>query len=113
MDDTFKKVIVDYIYTDSPAEESGIMVGDEIIQIDGVSTVDLQLPQIRSMLSQDGQEVDILVSREGEIYSPRLRLRALISPETAIDHLVESLTPAAPNRLRRRYGLRNLHVFVQ
>jgi hypothetical protein len=79
MDDTFEKVMVDYIYTDSPAEESGIRVGDEIIQIDGVSAADLQLPRIRSMLSQDGQEVDILVSREDELYSYRLRLRALIS----------------------------------
>jgi hypothetical protein len=79
MDDTFEKVMVDYIYTDSPAEESGIRVGDEIIQIDGVSAADLRLPRIRSMLSQDGQEVDILVSREDELYSYRLRLRALIS----------------------------------
>jgi hypothetical protein len=79
MDDTFEKVIVDYIYTGSPAEKSGIMVGDEIIQIDMVSATDLQLPQIRSMLSQDGQEVDILVSREDELYSYRLKLRALIS----------------------------------
>lgn len=79
MDDTFEKVIVDYIYTDSPAEESGMKVDDEIIRIDGVSASDLQLPQIRSMLSQDGQEVEIMVSREGELHTYLLRLRPLIS----------------------------------
>ncbi len=78
MDDTFEKVIVDYIYTDSPAEESGMKVDDEIIRIDGVSASDLQLPQIRSMLSQDGEKVEILVDRKGELDSYLLRLRPLI-----------------------------------
>ena len=78
MDDTLEKVRVNHVYTDSPAEESSIKVGDEIIQIDGVSVTDLQLSQIRSILSQDGQEVEISVNREGEYYSYLLRLRPLI-----------------------------------
>lgn len=79
MDDTFERVIVDYVYPASPAAESGIQVGDEIIQIDGVSASDLPLPQMRSMLNQDGQEVEIMVSREGELYTYLLMLRPLIS----------------------------------
>jgi hypothetical protein len=78
MDETFEKVIVDYVYTASPAEESGLRVGDEIVRIDGGSASDLQLQQIRSMLSQDGQEVEILVNREGKQYSNLLILRPLI-----------------------------------
>jgi carboxyl-terminal processing protease len=77
-DDTFQKVIVDHVHMGSPAEEAGLKVGDEIIQIDGASASDLQLPQIRSMLSQDGEDVKILVDRNGEMYSYILRLRALI-----------------------------------
>ena len=78
MDDTFEKVIVEYVYPASPAAESGIQVGDEIIRIDGVSPSDLPLPQIRSMLSQDGKEVEIIVDREGEDYGYLLRFRPLI-----------------------------------
>ncbi len=78
MDETFQKVIVDHVYEASPAEEAGLRVGDEIVQIDGVSASDLQLLQIRSILSQDGQEVEILVNREGEQHSYLLSLRPLI-----------------------------------
>jgi C-terminal processing protease CtpA/Prc len=57
MDETFQKVIVDYVYTASPAEESGLRVGDEIVQI-----------------------------------------------ETETNHLLERLTSAPPDRLRRGYA---------
>jgi hypothetical protein len=78
MDEAFEKVIVDHVYQASPAQEAGLRVGDEIIQIDGQSASDLQLRQIRSMLNQDGQEVEILVSREVEQTSYLLRLRSRI-----------------------------------
>ena len=79
MDETFEKVIVEHVYTASPAEESGLRVGDEIIWVGGGRASDLQLPQIRSRLNQDGQEIEILVNREGEIYTFLLKLRPLIS----------------------------------
>ena len=78
MDDTFEKVIVDHVYVGSPAYEVGMQVNDEIVQIDGASASYFQLPQIRSMLSQDGKEVEILVDRKGELHSYLLRLRPLI-----------------------------------
>jgi len=77
-DDAFQGVIIDHIYAGSTAEEAGLKVGDEIVQINGTNVSDFQLPQIRSMLSQDGEEVEILINREGELLSYTLKLRALI-----------------------------------
>ncbi len=78
MDDALEKVIIDHVYVGSPAHEAGLKVGDEIVQIDGTSTSYLQLPQIRSMLSQDGKNVEILVDRKGELQSHLFRLQPLI-----------------------------------
>lgn len=77
-DDAFQKVIIDHVYAASPAEEAGLEVGDEIVQINGANVSDFQLPQIRSMLSQDGQEVEILIDREGESNTCLFTLQPLI-----------------------------------
>jgi hypothetical protein len=77
-DDTFQRVIIDHVYAGSPAEEAGLKVGNEIVQINGANVSDFQLPQIRSILSQDGEEVEILIDREGELRSYTLKLQPLI-----------------------------------
>jgi predicted aspartyl protease len=77
-DDAFQRVIIDHVYAGSPGEEAGLEVGDEILQINGANVSDFQLPQIRSMLRQDGQEIEILINREGELYDYLLTLRPLI-----------------------------------
>lgn len=77
-DDAFQGVIIDHIYAGSPAEEAGLKVGDEIVQINGANVSDFQLPQIRSMLSQDGEEIEILIDREGELHNYLFLLQPLI-----------------------------------
>jgi hypothetical protein len=77
-DDTFQRVIIDHVYAGSPAHEAGLEVGDEIIQINGANVSAFQLPQIRTMLSQDAQEVEILIDREGELHNYLFTLRPLI-----------------------------------
>ena len=78
MDETFQKLVVDHVYEGSPAHEAGLKAGDVILQIDGESASYFQLPQIRSALSQDGRQIEIVVAREGESHSCLLRLRPLI-----------------------------------
>ena len=77
-DDVFQKVIIDYVYAGSPTHRAGLKVGDEIVQINGANVSNFQLPQSRSMLNQDGEEIEILIDREGELYSYTLKLQALI-----------------------------------
>jgi len=77
-DDAFQRVIIDHIYAGSRAHEAGLEVGDEIVQINGANVSDFQLPQIRSMLSQDGEEIEILIDRKGELYNYLFTLQPLI-----------------------------------
>jgi len=77
-DDAFQRVIIDHVYAGSPAHEAGLEVGDEIVQISGANVSDLQLPQIRTMLSQDGQEIELLIDRENELHNYLFTLRRLI-----------------------------------
>jgi hypothetical protein len=78
MDDGFQRVIINDVYAGSPAHEAGLKVDDEIVQINGANVSDFQLPQIKSMLSQDGEEIEILIDRNGELRSYTLKLQALI-----------------------------------
>jgi hypothetical protein len=77
-DDAFQRVIIDHVYAGSPAEEAGLEIGDEIVQINGANVSDFQLPQIRSMLNQDGEEIEILIDREGELHNYLFILQPLI-----------------------------------
>jgi hypothetical protein len=77
-EDAFQRVIVDHVYAGSPAHEAGLEVGDEIVQINGANVSDFQLPQIRSMLSQDGEEIEILIDREGGLHNYIFILQPLI-----------------------------------
>jgi hypothetical protein len=77
-DDAFQRVIINHVYAGSPALEAGLEAGDEIVQINGANVSAFHLPQIKSMLSQDGQEIEILTDREGELCNYRFTLRPLI-----------------------------------
>ena len=78
MDDTFQKVIIENVINDSPAEKSGLKIDDEIIKIKGIRVSTLQLRDIRDMLIQPGEEVEILVDRKGELYSYTFVLQSLL-----------------------------------
>jgi hypothetical protein len=77
-DDAFQRVIIDHVYAGSPAHEAGLEVGDEIVQINRANVSDSQLPQTRSMLNQDGEEIEILIDRKGELSNHIFILQPLI-----------------------------------
>jgi membrane-associated protease RseP (regulator of RpoE activity) len=77
-DDSLKKVVVDYVYPDSPADSSGLRAGDQILEINGKRITPAELPEIRSILSQSGSTVAILAARKHELFKFTLRLQRLI-----------------------------------
>ena len=77
--------IIDHVYSHSPAEAAGLKIGDAIVQIDGANVSGLLLAQIRSLLSKDGKEVELVVDRRGALHKYLLRLRGLISRNSSFE----------------------------
>ena len=79
LDATKSKVIIDLIIPESSAAKSDLKIGDEIIEIDGVKTVDVSLEKIRKLLiTQSGKTIKIVYLRAGEEKELLITLEPLI-----------------------------------
>jgi len=66
------------VHPDSPAEDAGIEVGEEVITINGRAAVDYDVWELRPLLRQEGSTVDLTLLRDGEEVQVTIRLRRLI-----------------------------------
>ncbi|HJQ97905.1 MAG TPA: aspartyl protease family protein [Candidatus Polarisedimenticolaceae bacterium] len=62
----------------TPAEEAGIVPGDQIVSFDGKPASELKLPEIRDLLKQPDRSVPIEVLRDGGKVAVVLRTRRLV-----------------------------------
>jgi hypothetical protein len=71
--------VVDFVIKDSPAAKVGIKEGDLVVKINGQSTKDLLLREIRGILKAgEGKKVSLIINSEGEDKSIDLKLEKLI-----------------------------------
>jgi hypothetical protein len=63
-----------------PADEAGIKKGDRILEIDGVATAKLILPEVRERMrrGEPGSRVKIVIERDGARRVVEVRLRDLV-----------------------------------
>jgi C-terminal processing protease CtpA/Prc len=63
-----------------PADVAGIRKGDRILEIEGVATAKLILPEVRERMRRDvvGSSVKMLVEHEGKRRIVEVRLRDLV-----------------------------------
>ena len=73
-----EKLLVHQVLEDSPAEEAGIKLDDELVSINNTSVSDLDLPDIKEMLRQEGQTVNLVLRDEGKEKSVSLKLKSLL-----------------------------------
>ena len=64
---TFDEFRVSYVRPDSPAAQSGLQSGDEILRINGVSVDDVEIGELYGMINKKaGRRISLIVRREEE-----------------------------------------------
>lgn len=67
------------IRPDSPAEEAGLMIGDEILEINGRPAYRYDLDKIRQIFSsKEGKKIRLQIKREGEEFEIAFRLERIL-----------------------------------
>ena len=74
----FKTFKVRALVENSPATEAGFNAGDTIIAIDGKSTAEMTLEQIRRMFRQEGRRYSLSVKRGESVLPLKIKTRRLI-----------------------------------
>ena len=70
---------VDFVIKDSPAAKAGIKEGDLVVKINGQSTKDLLLRDIRKIFKVgEGKNVSLIINSKGKEKSIELKLEKLI-----------------------------------
>jgi hypothetical protein len=73
-----EKVLIHQVFEDSPASEAGIIVNAELVSINGTSVNNIDMPDIKKMLRQEGETVELVVNQNGTEKTAQLTLRSLI-----------------------------------
>ena len=74
MSKDMSKVMIHKVFDNGPAENVGIMVDSELNEVNGKSAIEIGLPELRKIFSEDGKTVNIKV--DGKSYD--LMLKSLI-----------------------------------
>ncbi|SNS85901.1 Aspartyl protease [Ekhidna lutea] len=73
-----EKVLIHQVFEDSPASEAGINVNDELVKINGKSMMEVNLAEVKKMLKQEGETVELVINQGGTEKTVSLKLRSLI-----------------------------------
>lgn len=72
------KVLIHYVFDDSPASEAGIKVDTELLKVNGKTMDEISMADVKKLLRQDGDTAELVVLQDGEEKSFTLQLRSLI-----------------------------------
>lgn len=74
-----KTVLIHEVFSNSPASEAGIKIEDELLEINGLSMANIDLPDIKKLLRQEGKSVSLVIKQQNKEKSLTLQLRSLIN----------------------------------
>lgn len=74
----FERIFISRVNEDTPASESGLQKGDEILEMDGERAGNLGLAQIKNLLKIDGREIRLKILRGEEELDRTLLLCRLV-----------------------------------
>ncbi len=72
------EILVKYIIPDSPADESGLQIDDQIVTVNGSPVSEYNIDTLRELLREKGSSVNLAVVRDGQKLQAALKLRELI-----------------------------------
>jgi hypothetical protein len=73
-----EQVVIDYVVPRSPAADAGILVGDELLVIDGRRVADTDLSAVRQTLRVEGARRRLVLRRDADTVRVSLQLRRLL-----------------------------------
>ena len=73
-----ERILIHQVFEDSPASEAGINVNDQLVKINGKSMLEVNLAEVKKMLKQEGETVELVVNQGGKEKTVSLKLRSLI-----------------------------------
>ena len=85
--------LVEYVYSGSPAEKAGLLAGDIVLKVDGISVESLSLNYIVENLIQGlaGSSLEMVVNRNGEEVTLRITRGEVVIPGSEVGDVAEML----------------------
>ena len=85
--------LVEYVYPGSPAEKAGLLAGDVVLKVDGISVESLRLNYIVENLIQGlaGSSLEMVVNRNGEEVTLRITRGEVVIPGSEVGDVAEML----------------------
>lgn len=85
--------LVEYVYPGSPAEKAGLLAGDVVLKVDGISVESLSLDYIVENLIQGlaGSSLEMVVNRNGEEVTLRITRGEVVIPGSEVGDVAEML----------------------
>ena len=85
--------LVEYVYPGSPAEKAGLLAGDIVLKVDGISVESLGLNYIVENLIQGlpGSSLEMVVNRNGEEVTLRITRGEVVIPGSEVGDVAEML----------------------
>ena len=85
--------LVEYVYPGSPAEKAGLLAGDLVLKVDGISVESLSLNYIVENLIQGlaGSSLEMVVNRNGEEVTLRITRGEVVIPGSEVGDVAEML----------------------
>ncbi|MBU0763676.1 MAG: aspartyl protease family protein [Bacteroidetes bacterium] len=75
---TRKCIIVHAVVEGSPADESGLLPGDELLKINGRKCSEMRISEIKALLRKDGEKVILCIKRQDILIDMLLKLKEII-----------------------------------
>ena len=73
-----KKVLIHQVFEESPASEAGIKLNDELVKINGKTMAEVNLADVKKILKEEGETVELVINQGGSEKTVSLELRSLI-----------------------------------